>query len=45
MLNIIFLIIAAAMCYRFVRTGGIPMLKMMGGAPSTEQEHHAHAGH
>ena len=31
-LNIIFLVLAAAMCYRFVRTGGIAMLKMMGGA-------------
>jgi uncharacterized membrane protein YraQ (UPF0718 family) len=44
-LNIIFLILAAALCYQFTRTGGIPMLKMMGGAPSTEHEHHAHAGH
>jgi lipopolysaccharide export LptBFGC system permease protein LptF len=32
-LNIIFLVLAAALCYRFVRSGGIPMLKMMGGAP------------
>src|SRR5580658_10390640 len=32
-LNIIFLILAAALCYRFTRTGGIPMLKMMGAAP------------
>jgi uncharacterized membrane protein YraQ (UPF0718 family) len=44
-LNIIFLILAAALCYRFARTGGIPMLKMMGGAPDAEHEHHAHAGH
>jgi uncharacterized protein len=35
-LNIVFLILAAAFCYQFVRTGGIPMLKMMGGAPDTE---------
>jgi uncharacterized membrane protein YraQ (UPF0718 family) len=44
-LNIIFLILAAALCYRFARTGGIPMLKMMGGAPDAGSEHHAHAGH
>jgi uncharacterized membrane protein YraQ (UPF0718 family) len=44
-LNIIFLILAAALCYRFTRTGGIPMLKMMGGAPGTASEQHAHAEH
>ncbi|MDQ2873658.1 MAG: permease [Actinomycetota bacterium] len=45
-LNIIFLILAAALCYRFVRTGGIPMLKMMGGAPETAgSDRHAPAGH
>ena len=44
-LNIIFLILAAALCYRFTRTGGIPMLKMMGGEPGTGGHHdrHAHA--
>ena len=30
-LNIVFLAVAAALVYRFVRTGGIPMLKDMGG--------------
>ena len=46
-LNIIFLILAAALCYRFTRTGGIPMLKMMGGQPGTagDHDHHAHTGH
>jgi hypothetical protein len=44
-LNIIFLTLAAALCYRFARTGGIPMLKMMDGAPYAGSEHHAHAGH
>ncbi len=34
-LNIVFLLIAAALLVRFVRTGGIPMLKMMGGDPDT----------
>ena len=42
-LNIIFLILAAALCYRFARTGGIPMLKMMGGPPDTASEQHDHA--
>jgi uncharacterized membrane protein YraQ (UPF0718 family) len=32
-LNIVFLVLAAALCYRFARTGGLQMLKMMGGAP------------
>ena len=44
-LNIIFLILAAALCYRFVRSGGIPMLKMMGGPPEPAGDHHAHTGH
>jgi uncharacterized membrane protein YraQ (UPF0718 family) len=42
-LNIIFLILAAALCYRFARTGGIPMLKMMGGPPDEASDQHAHA--
>jgi uncharacterized membrane protein YraQ (UPF0718 family) len=41
-LNIIFLALAAALCYRFVRTGGIPMLRMMGGAPDAAAEAHDH---
>ncbi len=45
-LNIIFLILAAALCYQFVRTGGISMLKMMGGAPETaDGDRHAHTEH
>jgi hypothetical protein len=32
-LNIVFLLLAGALLYRFVRTGGIGMLKMMGGSP------------
>ena len=35
-LNIIFLVLAAALCYRFARTRGIPMLKMMGGEPDAD---------
>jgi len=41
-LNIIFLALAAALCYRFVRTGGLPMLRTMGGAPDAPGEPHDH---
>ena len=34
-LNIVFLLLAVALLVRFVRTGGIPMLRMMGGNPDT----------
>src|SRR5216684_2643762 len=47
-LNIIFLLVAAGLVYQFVRSGGMPMLKMMGGAPDAPGEshdHHAHTGH
>ena len=39
-LNIAFLVLTALLLIRFVRTGGIPMLRMMGGPPDAE-----HAGH
>ena len=42
-LNIAFLALAAALVTRFVTSGGLPMLKMMGGAPDTE--HHDRPGH
>jgi uncharacterized membrane protein YraQ (UPF0718 family) len=32
-LNLVFLALAVALLYRFVRTGGVPMLKMMDGHP------------
>ncbi len=32
-LNIVFLVLAAALVVRFVRSGGMPMLRMMGGNP------------
>jgi uncharacterized membrane protein YraQ (UPF0718 family) len=38
-LNIAFLLLAAALVLRFVRTGGIAMLRMMGGAPGTATKH------
>lgn len=47
-LNIVFLVISAGLTYRFVRTGGVSMLKMMGGEPddaSSHTYHHANSGH
>jgi uncharacterized protein len=44
-LNIIFLIIAIVLVIRFVVTNGIPMLRMMGGSPDAEHEHHSHECH
>jgi hypothetical protein len=41
-LNIAFLILAAALVARFITTGGIPMLRMMGGSPDAEQTGHCH---
>ncbi len=38
-LNIAFLILAATLVTIFVRTGGIPMLRMMGGTPETRHDH------
>jgi uncharacterized membrane protein YraQ (UPF0718 family) len=42
-LNIIFLVLAAVLIIRFLRTGGLAMLKMM-ATSEHEMEHH-HAGH
>jgi hypothetical protein len=53
-LNIVFLLLAAALLVRFFRTGGGPMLKMMGGGPAEPGQHdhgqhdhgqHDHRGH
>jgi uncharacterized membrane protein YraQ (UPF0718 family) len=38
-LNIAFLVVAAVLIVRFVRTGGIPMARMMGGSPDPAPEH------
>jgi uncharacterized membrane protein YraQ (UPF0718 family) len=38
-LNIAFLILAAVLVVRFFTTGGISMLKMMGGSPETGHTH------
>jgi uncharacterized protein len=37
-LNIIFLLVAAALVVRFFRSGGAPMLKMMGGSPAGHEQ-------
>ena len=42
-LNIVFGVLGLALCVRFFRTGGLSMLRMMGGSP--EPEHAAHAHH
>ncbi len=44
-LNIAFLVVAAVLVARFVASGGMPMLRMMGGSPDAEHEHHNHGGH
>jgi uncharacterized membrane protein YraQ (UPF0718 family) len=40
-LNIVFLVLAAVLVIRFVRTGGLPMLRMMGGSPQPSPAHHS----
>jgi hypothetical protein len=44
-LNIVFLVLAAVLVYRFVRTGGISMLRMMGGGPELDSDHAEHPEH
>ncbi|SEO81181.1 permease [Actinacidiphila rubida] len=51
-LNIVFLLLAAALAVRFVTTGGIAMLRMMGGSPDAGDAHapasaegHGHSHH
>ncbi len=45
-LNIVFLVVAAALIIRFVTTGGMPMLRMMGGSPDAAEDHeHGHHCH
>lgn len=42
-LNIVALAVATALVVRFLRTGGLAVMKMMGGSPSGEEhEHHHH---
>jgi uncharacterized membrane protein YraQ (UPF0718 family) len=42
-LNLLFLAITAVLLIRFVRTGGLPMLAMMGSAPDAQHGHDTHA--
>ncbi|MHA7653047.1 permease [Mycobacterium sp. ML4] len=44
-LNIVFLVIAAVFVARFFTTGGMPMLRMMGGSPCAEHSHGGQGGH
>ncbi len=46
-LNIVFLVVAAMLIARFITTGGLPMVRMMGGSPDAQPEHndHSHHGH
>ncbi len=47
-LNIVFLLVAAALLWRFFRTGGREMLAMMGGSPDDHDgghDHHEHHAH
>jgi uncharacterized membrane protein YraQ (UPF0718 family) len=44
-LNIVFLLLAVALLVRFYRSGGLPMLRMMGGGPDDMADDHAHQGH
>jgi uncharacterized protein len=39
-LNIALLILAAVLVVRFIRTGGVAMLRMMGGSPGGLDNHH-----
>jgi len=42
-LNIAFLVLAAVLSVRFVKTGGLPMLRAMGGSPDAEDDHCHHS--
>jgi uncharacterized protein len=44
-LNIAFLALAVVLVARFMTTGGIPMLRMMGGSPPDDGGHHDHGQH
>jgi uncharacterized protein len=47
-LNIVFIVIAAMLVARFITTGGLAMVRMMGGSPDAghdQQGHHDHSDH
>jgi uncharacterized protein len=41
-LNAVFLVVAGVLVWRFVRTGGVPMLRMMDAPMDEHAHHHAH---
>jgi uncharacterized membrane protein YraQ (UPF0718 family) len=41
-LNLAFLTLAGVLLVRFFTSGGLPMLRMMGGTPDAHDHHHAH---
>ncbi|BAX91773.1 putative permease [Mycobacterium shigaense] len=41
-LNVAFLAVAALLVARFVTSGGMPMVRMMGGSPEATDDHHHH---
>jgi len=41
-LNIAFLVIAAILIVRFITSGGLPMVRMMGGSPDADEQGHQH---
>jgi uncharacterized membrane protein YraQ (UPF0718 family) len=43
-LNLAFLLLTVVLVVRFVRTGGVPMLRMMGGAPEGAEHGGGHGG-
>ena len=43
-LNIVFLLLAAVLVIGFIRSGGMPMLQMMGGAPAADGHGNHHHG-
>jgi uncharacterized membrane protein YraQ (UPF0718 family) len=44
-LNIVFLLVAGVLVWRFFTTGGRAMLAMMGGPPDADHDHHEHGHH
>jgi len=44
-LNIVFLLVAAVLLVRFARTGGMAMLRMMGGPADADHSGHDHGAH
>ncbi len=44
-LNIAFFLLAAVLLIRFARSGGLPMLRMMNGAPDAAHDHGSRGGH